>query len=68
VESLVRTWSPYFEPFLDVSKSPTYTDSNTLLNQLTVVTNVVLRIGAGSTWSWIRFLAELGEAIVPISC
>jgi hypothetical protein len=25
VESLVRTWSPHFEPFLDESQWPTYT-------------------------------------------
>jgi hypothetical protein len=32
VESLVRTWSPCFEPFLDVSKSPTYTDSTYIID------------------------------------
>jgi hypothetical protein len=40
-------------------------DRYILLIQRTVGTNVVLGKGAGTTWSWIRFLDALGDVERP---
>jgi hypothetical protein len=66
VESLVRTWSPRFEPFLYESQWPTYMGMTYIaLIQRTVGTNVVLGKGAGVTWSWIRVSTALGDVEHP---
>jgi hypothetical protein len=65
VESLVRTWSPRFEPFLDESQWPTYTGPVYVADQRINGTNVVVGKGAGATWLWIRFPVEVGEVERP---
>jgi hypothetical protein len=61
VERLYVPGVPVLSPFLTSHNGQRTPVRHTLLIQRTVGTNVVIGRGAGSIWSWVSFLAALGE-------
>jgi hypothetical protein len=58
VDSLVLTWLPRFEPYLNEGSGQNTLGRGTLQIQVHVGTNVEPGRGRGTGWSWTRFLVE----------